>query len=122
EYLSKTRWQRVFIAVAGPAMNVLLAFFIFLGIYWVVGIPFESDLRQPADVVAVPAASPITDGVQAGDRIIAIDGQNTPTWEKVLAKINKEAPESKVAITVSRNGREQTLSVLVPKKAISADA
>src|SRR5579872_6393720 len=122
EYLSKTRWQRVFIAVAGPAMNVLLAFFIFLGIYWFVGIPYESDLRQPADVVAVPAASPITDGVQAGDRIMAIDGQKTPTWEKVLGKINKEAPGSKVTIAVVRNGQEKTLNVLVPKKAISADA
>src|SRR6202035_5404894 len=34
EYLSKTRWQRVLIGVAGPAMNVLLAFLIFWGIYW----------------------------------------------------------------------------------------
>ena len=54
EYLSKPRWQRVLIAIAGPAMNILLAFLIFWGIYWLVGVPFEADLRQPADVVAVP--------------------------------------------------------------------
>ena len=72
EYLSKTRWQRVFIAVAGPAMNILLAFMIFWGIYWFVGVPFESDLRQPADVIAVPASSPITDGVRAGDLMEAV--------------------------------------------------
>lgn len=122
EYLSKTRWQRVFIAVAGPAMNILLAFMIFWGIYWFVGVPYESDLRQPADVVAVPAASPITDGVQAGDRIIAINGQNTSSWEKVLSKINKAEPGSTVSITVSRNGQDKNVSVLIPKKVISADA
>jgi len=122
EYLSKTRWQRVFIAVAGPAMNILLAFLIFWGIYWFVGVPYESDLRQPADVVAVPTASPITDGVQAGDRIIAIDGQNTSSWEKVLSRINKAAPGSTVSITVLRNGQDKNVSVLIPKKLISADA
>ncbi len=37
EYLSKSRMERVFIAVAGPAMNVLLAFLIFWGIYWLRG-------------------------------------------------------------------------------------
>src|SRR5580698_10744447 len=45
EYLSKTRWQRVLIAIAGPAMNVLLAFAIFWGIYTFVGVPYETDLR-----------------------------------------------------------------------------
>jgi regulator of sigma E protease len=122
EYLSKTRWQRVFIAVAGPAMNVLLAFLIFFGIYWFVGVPFESDLRQPADVVAVPASSPITDGVRAGDRIVAINGESTPTWEKVLSRINKAAAGSTVNLSVARNGKQENLSVLVPKKATSADA
>ncbi len=42
EYLSKPRWQRVVIAIAGPAMNVLLAFLIFWGIYWLVGVPYET--------------------------------------------------------------------------------
>jgi regulator of sigma E protease len=122
EYLSKTRWQRVFIAVAGPAMNILLAFLIFWGIYWFVGVPFESDLRQAPDVIAVPASSPITDGVRAGDRIVTVNGQKTPSWEKVLGTINKAVPGSTTSITVLRNGRETTVNVLVPKKAISADA
>src|ERR1700735_917222 len=33
EVLSKPRWVRVLIAVAGPAMNILLAFVIFWGIF-----------------------------------------------------------------------------------------
>ena len=88
EYLSKPRWQRVVIAIAGPAMNVLLAFLIFWGIYWLVGIPYETDLRQPADVVAVPTNPPIVSGIEAGDRIIAVDGQKD-------AKLGKRLVESK---------------------------
>lgn len=122
EYLSKTRWQRVFIAVAGPAMNILLAFLIFWGIYWLVGVPYESDLRQPADVIAVPVTT-IADDVQAGDRILAVNGEKTPTWEKVFARINKARPGSRVSITVSRDGSEQTFSLVVPSsKAVSADS
>jgi regulator of sigma E protease len=89
EYLSKPRWQRVVIAIAGPAMNVLLAFLIFWGIYGLVGVPYEPDLRQAADVVAVPTNPPIVSGVQAGDRIVAVNGEKTPTWEKVLSRVNR---------------------------------
>jgi len=122
EYLSKTRGQRVFIAVAGPAMNVLLAFLIFWGIYWIVGIPYESDLRQPADVVAMPVNPPVVSGVRAGDRILAINGRKTSTWEKVLSEMNKAKPGASVQITVLRDGTELPLNVTVPKKVTSADS
>jgi regulator of sigma E protease len=123
EYLSKTRWQRVFIAVAGPAMNVLLAFLIFWGIYSLVGVPYETDLRQPADVVAVPATPAIISGVEPGDRIVAVDGEKTPTWEKVLARVNKAAPGAALSITVQRANAEQTFNVTIPKTgSVTADS
>ena len=122
EYLSKPRWQRVVIAIAGPAMNVLLAFLIFWGIYGLVGVPFEPDLRQPADVVAVPTTPPIASGVEPGDRIIAINGEKTPTWEKVLSRVNKATPGSTLSITVQRGASQQTFSVPIPNKLISADS
>src|ERR1700720_4001581 len=50
EFLSKPRWVRMIIAIAGPAMNILLAFVVFWGIFWLVGLPSEPYLRQPADV------------------------------------------------------------------------
>jgi regulator of sigma E protease len=122
EYLSKPRWQRVVIAVAGPAMNVLLAFLIFWGIYGLVGVPFEPDLRQPADVVAVPTTPPIASGVEPGDRIIAINGEKTPTWEKVLSRVNKATPGSTLSIAVQRGASQQTFTVPIPNKLISADS
>ena len=122
EYLSKPRWQRVVIAIAGPLMNVLLAFLIFWGIYWLVGVPFETDLRQPAEVVAVPTNPPIVSGIEAGDRIIAVDGQKTPTWEKVLSKVNKATPGSVLSVTVERGNEQQSFKIPIPNKLISADS
>jgi regulator of sigma E protease len=122
EYLSKPRWQRVVIAIAGPAMNVLLAFLIFWGIYGLVGVPYEPDLRQAAVVVAVPTNPPIVSGVEAGDRIVAVNGEKTPTWEKVLSRVNKATPGSTLSVTVERGGSQQTFSIPIPNKLISADS
>src|ERR1700675_4874998 len=54
EFLSKPRWARFLIAIAGPAMNILLAFFIFWGIYWLAGVPLPPYLRHPS--AAIPAS------------------------------------------------------------------
>jgi regulator of sigma E protease len=116
EYLSKPRWQRVLVAVAGPAMNILLAFFIFWGIYWFVGIPYEIDLRQPANVVAVPQDSGTVSGVQPGDRIVAVNGAATPTWDKVLLQVGKLKPGDSVSLTILRGGAGETLKSRVPNK------
>src|SRR6202795_1528363 len=80
EFLSKPRWVRMIIAVAGPTMNILLAFFLFWGIFWLVGIQSETYLRAPAQVAAIPQKEGGASGIQAGDRIIAINGAKTPTW------------------------------------------
>src|SRR5271167_4614493 len=54
EFLSRPRWQRVIIAIAGPTMNILLAFLIYLGIFWMVGVPEPQYLKQAPEVAAVP--------------------------------------------------------------------
>jgi regulator of sigma E protease len=114
EFLSKSRWARVMIACAGPAMNLLLAFLIFWGIFWFAGSPTDDYLRVPAQVVAVPQPPVVTDGVALGDRILAIDGVKTPTWEKVLTQLNDVQPGAPVAVLVLRDGLQQTLKGPMP--------
>src|SRR6202167_5462861 len=89
EFLSRPRWQRCLIAIAGPTMNILLTLFIFWGIYWIVGMHTETYLSEPAQVAAVPLKPSAADGVQPGDMIVAVNGVNTPTWEKVFAQVDK---------------------------------
>jgi len=85
-------------------------------------VPFEPDLREPADVIAVPTTPPITSGVEAGDRIVAINGEKTPTWEKVLSRVNKATPGNTLSIAVERGGLPQNFTVPIPNKVISADS
>jgi regulator of sigma E protease len=119
EFLSKPRWVRVLIACAGPAMNLLLAFLIFWGIFWIMGTPSEDYLRLPAQVAAIQQttgaqSSATSSGIAVGDQIIAVDGKNTPTWKKVYTQVEDVPPGSSVAVTVLRNGSEQALKGTMP--------
>jgi regulator of sigma E protease len=96
EFMSHPRWQRFVIAVAGPAMNILLAIALLTGVFMV---HYEHPLYldEPAVVGWVMDDSPAAKaGIEQGDRIIRIDGQENPTWEDVFLKvmINAKQPLS----------------------------
>jgi len=120
EFLSRPRWQRCIIAVAGPAMNILLTFVVFMGVFWLVGIPTPSYFRQPADVVAVPHDAP-AGSVAAGDRILQINGKETPTWQAVSNQLENVKAGDTVSIVVLRAGAEKTLSVVMTQQLLSND-
>jgi regulator of sigma E protease len=115
EFLSKPRWVRVLIACAGPAMNILLAFVIFWGIFWLAGIPTNVKFRQVATVAAVPE-NVLPDAAQTGDQIVEVNGTKTPTWEKVLTAFESIKSGDTVSLVVLRNGVNQSLSVKTPDK------
>jgi regulator of sigma E protease len=114
EFLSKSRWARFLIAVAGPIMNIILAFLIFWGIFWFAGVPTPSYLREAADVAAVPQYSPAPSAIQAGDRIVSINGTQTPTWAKVSTALGTVKPGDSLTFVVLRNGAQQTVTETVP--------
>jgi regulator of sigma E protease len=120
EFLSRPRWQRAIIAIAGPLMNFLLALVILWGIFWRLGIPSPAYEHQAADIVAVPLSMPAT-GTQPGDRIIAVNNVPTPTWKKVYSEVEKAKPGSFVTLTVQRNNASQSVIITVPEHLTSFD-
>jgi len=120
EFLSRPRWQRAIIAIAGPLMNFLLALVILWGIFWCLGIPSPAYEHQSADIVAVPQSMPAT-GTQAGDRIVAVNGVPTPTWKKVYSEVEKAKPGSFITLTVQRNNASQSVTLTVPEHLTSFD-
>jgi regulator of sigma E protease len=123
EFLSRPRWQRCLIAVAGPVMNIFLTFAIFWGIYWFVGMPTDAYLNRAADVAAIPQnVTPAPTNVLPGDRILTINGVNTVNWEQVSSEIDKAKPGDTVAMKVLRGGAQQTLSAKVPDHPTSTDS
>jgi regulator of sigma E protease len=87
EFMSHPRWQRFVIAIAGPAMNIILAVALLTGVFMV---HYEHPvfLDQPAVIGWVVENSPAAKaGVEQGDRIVRIDGEQNPTWEDVMLKV-----------------------------------
>ncbi|MGA2904411.1 MAG: RIP metalloprotease RseP [Candidatus Korobacteraceae bacterium] len=96
EFMSHPRWQRFVIAIAGPAMNILLAIALLTGVF-MVHYEHPPYLDEPAVVGWVMDDSPAAKaGIEQGDRIVRIDGQENPTWADVILKvmINTKQPLS----------------------------
>ena len=72
-YASKSVWQRFYILVAGPAMNLVFAF-IFMPLVYLVGVDAPAYLSAPPVVQQVKVESfAASVGLQAGDEVIAVN-------------------------------------------------
>ncbi|HET7440152.1 MAG TPA: RIP metalloprotease RseP [Terriglobales bacterium] len=111
EFLSHPRWQRFIIALAGPAMNILLAVGLLTGVYM---IRYEHSiyLDKPAVIGWVLPDTPAAkSGIEPGDRIIKIDGVENPTWDQVIPQVALN-PNQPLNVTLLRNGHELTKTVV----------
>ncbi|SDZ88599.1 RIP metalloprotease RseP [Microbulbifer marinus] len=72
----KSVWARIAIAAAGPIANFLLAILFF----WIV---FMGGTAGPVPIVqsVEPGSIAARAGLEPGQEIIAIDGEETPTWQ-----------------------------------------
>jgi len=80
------RWQRVLIALAGPAFNFLLAIALMTGVYMVHN-EVQAYLNGPAHVDYVSLNTPAArTGIQGGDTIVHYDTVENPTWDQVAIR------------------------------------
>jgi regulator of sigma E protease len=111
EFLSKPRWQRALIAIAGPAMNIILSILIFTGIY-MHGSKEPAYLDQPMVLAGVVSNSTAQKaGLAAGDRVIKINGTTNPTWNRAVLELMSTLPGHSLSLVVDRGGQEIPLSV-----------
>lgn len=104
-YWRQPTWKRIAAIAAGPGMNILVAFLIFFAVY-ATGAPSRTPSNEVAQVEArTPAAAA---GLKAGDRIVAVDGLRTRTFEQVSRAIGASHGRS-ITVTVVRDGRSRTL-------------
>jgi regulator of sigma E protease len=104
EFLSHPRWQRFIIAIAGPAMNILLAVGLLTGVYM---FRYERPtfVDKPALIGWVLNDTPAQKiGLEPGDKIVRVDGIQDPTWAQVYPKMAL-SPNQPVSIDVLHNGQ-----------------
>jgi membrane-associated protease RseP (regulator of RpoE activity) len=79
-YMSKPWHQRVFVAFAGPAMNILIALVLMFTVLFVAGDYKHERLLTKLAAVTQGAKQA---GLQPGDQIIAINGTAVDSWDQV---------------------------------------
>jgi regulator of sigma E protease len=103
--LSKPRWQRLIIAFAGPAMNILLAIGLLTGLYMVKFQKIEEPKIRGVIGEVEPGSPAAKAGIKEGDRIVTFDGEDNPTWEDIMYKEVGSAYKS-VSVTIDRDGKK----------------
>jgi regulator of sigma E protease len=122
ELTSKPRWQRALISVAGPTVNLIMPLLLLGGFFWIKGLPYPSYLDKTPVIAAMKANDPLAKaGVAVGDRILAVNGIATPSWEKVDAAFSGLQPESIYRVTVEHLGATREVEAR-GKDLIQADA
>ncbi|MFU9046844.1 RIP metalloprotease RseP [Acinetobacter tibetensis] len=101
-------WKRIAIVAAGPLINLIFAVLLF----WVLFLPAQEQLNTRIGKVLVnsPAA---TAQMQVGDKITAVDGAKTSTWEQLnFALVDRAGETGVIHIDADRNG--QATSFVLP--------
>jgi regulator of sigma E protease len=110
ELMNKPRWQRAIISFAGPFVNLIFPVLLLTVYFATIGIPYPEYQDKPVQVTEVPANSPAAAaGLHAGDKVIALDGEQNPTWEQAEKVIAKVTADSKVPMEVEDAGAKKSL-------------
>ena len=101
EFMSHPKLHRFAVAVAGPLMNIGLAF-VLVVVSFLIGVPTYRYLHQPAVIGSIEPASPAAQvGLQRQDIIVSIDGDPTATWQDVEILVSMRANQE-LNLTVER--------------------
>ncbi|OUS10327.1 RIP metalloprotease RseP [Gammaproteobacteria bacterium 54_18_T64] len=93
----KTVWQRMATVAAGPLANFLLAVLL----YWVI---YMLGVQGVAPVIGgvTPGSVAENAGLEAGQEILAVDGEPTPTWQTLGERlVHRIGDEGEIRFTVS---------------------
>jgi regulator of sigma E protease len=114
ELMSKPRWQRALISFAGPAVNLIFPILLLTGMFVTVGVPYSAFLDLRVRVVAMPAdAAGSANSLQAGDKLLSINGIANPTWEQAQKAMKQTPAGGRLKAEVENNGIHRSVEIPV---------
>ncbi len=106
EYFSKPVGKRFWIIASGSLLNYILGFLCFWFIFFAGCPTLTSKVGGLIEGLGAARA-----GVEAGDRIIAIDNQKVELWEDLIKIIHNKKEADKVSLLIIRNNEEHKIDV-----------
>src|SRR5437763_10911005 len=107
EFLSKPKWQRFLILVAGPLVNIMIAIAFMAGISM---IGSESIILRPIVGEVTPGKPAARAGLLAGDRIVAINGEPMNNFDDLRLAIGMHSG-TPVHIDYLRDGQRRSTTL-----------
>ena len=98
-------WQKIATNFAGPFMNILLGFVVFL--IWTFTVPGPATTTIQSTTNGSPAQIA---KIAPGDRIVAVNGQKINSFEQVTEKVNQSKGKS-LKFELSKDGSTKTVMV-----------
>ena len=107
-------WKRALVVFAGPFANILLAIVCYSMMGW-------SGISQPPPFVGEVIAGGVAEsaGLQHGDFVTHIDGEEISTWRGLQENIHN-SPGDPVTLTVLREGSPVEM-ILTPERVIASE-
>jgi len=116
QFGSKTLGQRFMAIFAGPMMNFVLAFVVFIIIALLQGVPSN----EPKLGVITPDGSARSAGLEKGDIVQSINGSEISSWSDVVEIIRKN-PNQKLDFSIIRDGKENEIQVTPQEKTVEGE-
>lgn len=108
-FSTQALYKRFLIVAAGPIANLLLAYVLFMVVFW---------LGQPqvsTRIGSVLGGSPAWDaGIRPGDKIIALNDETVTTWEQMDEWLRPKEGQT-VQVTLERDQSQLKIPVLLAK-------
>ncbi len=106
-------WARSATVLAGPMFNFLMAIMLFATLIALRGVPLEAPVV--GDVRSLPG---FDDALRPGDRILGLDGIDTPDTAGLSLALQALRPDQSTQYRILRDGLEQTIVGPFPLPAV----
>ncbi|MEV7781612.1 site-2 protease family protein [Kitasatospora sp. NPDC088351] len=121
-FYTRKPWKRVIVMFAGPFMNLILAFGLFLTVMMGFGVTMAVPTIRTVSECVVKAGQPTDEcpadalpapafkaGLKPGDKVLSFDGDRIGSYDQLQADIRRSAGKT-VPIVVERGGQQLTLT------------
>ncbi|MHA3079591.1 RIP metalloprotease RseP [Acinetobacter sp. ANC 5502] len=100
-------WKRIAIVAAGPLINLIFAVLLF----WVLFLPQQEQLNTRVGKV-IPETPASIAGLQVDDKVVAIDGKTTSTWEALnFALVDRAGETGQIQVQAEHQGQLKNFSL-----------
>jgi regulator of sigma E protease len=116
QFASKTLSQRAMAIFAGPLMNFVLAFVIFVLIGMLQGYPVD----KPIIGELTKEGAALEAGLKENDKVLSIDDQPVSTWTEIV-EIIRDHPDQELMFQVNRNGEVLEIPITPKPKEVQGE-